>query len=118
EKRKVIFEAFAQADSSTSRRYGGTGLGLTISSSLVTIMGGRMWVESEVEKGSTFHFTLKLLRRKEVIATCAMPNSTLLHDVPVLVVDDNSTNRRMLNELLLHWGMKPSMAENGNEGIN
>ena len=117
EKRKVIFEAFAQADSSTSRRYGGTGLGLTISSSLVTIMGGRMWVESEVEKGSTFHFTLKLLRRKEVIATGAMPNSTLLHDVPVLVVDDNSTNRRMLNELLLHWGMKPSMAENGNGGI-
>jgi signal transduction histidine kinase/DNA-binding response OmpR family regulator len=117
EKRKVIFEAFAQADKSTSRRYGGTGLGLTISSRLVAMMGGRMWVESEVGQGSTFHFTLKLQRGKQAAEAGAMPLPAVLHDVAVLVVDDNSTNRQMLNELLSHWGMKPTLAEDGKSGI-
>jgi signal transduction histidine kinase len=113
EKRRVIFEAFAQADKSTSRRYGGTGLGLTISSRLVEMMGGRMWVESEVGRGSTFHFTLKLLRGKQAVDAGAMSKPAVLQDVAVLVVDDNSTNRQMLNELLRHWGMRPTLAENG-----
>jgi signal transduction histidine kinase/DNA-binding response OmpR family regulator len=117
EKRRVIFEAFAQADDSTSRRYGGTGLGLTISSRLVAIMGGRMWVESEVGQGSTFHFTLKLLRGKPAASAGAILKPAVLQDVAVLVVDDNSTNRQMLNELLSHWGMKPTLAENGMRGI-
>jgi signal transduction histidine kinase/CheY-like chemotaxis protein len=117
EKRRVIFEAFAQAEESTSRRYGGTGLGLTISSRLVAVMGGRMWVESEVGKGSTFHFTLKLQLGKPAASSGATPTIALLRDVPVLVVDDNFTNRQMLNELLRHWGMKPKLAENGNAGI-
>jgi len=117
EKRRVIFEAFAQADHSTSRRYGGTGLGLTISSRLVAMMGGRMWVESEVGKGSTFHFTLKLLRGNPEANAGALPDPAVLQGVGVLVVDDNSTNRQILNELLSHWGMKPTLAENGKRGM-
>ncbi len=117
EKRRVIFEAFAQADNSTSRRYGGTGLGLTISSRLVAMMGGRMWVESEVGQGSTFHFTLKLLQGNKAASAGAVLTSAVLQDVAVLVVDDNSTNRQMLNELLNHWGMKPTLAENGKRGM-
>jgi len=117
EKRKVIFEAFAQADNSTSRRYGGTGLGLTISSRLVSMMGGRMWVESEVGQGSTFHFLLKLLRGKQAATAGALPDPTVLRGVATLVVDDNSTNRLMLEEMLGHWGMKPTLAENGKHGI-
>ena len=117
EKRRVIFEAFAQADKSTSRLYGGTGLGLTISSSLVAIMGGRMWVESAVGKGSTFHFTLKLQRARQPLGKGDVASMALLRDVPVLVVDDSSTNRQMLSELLSHWGMKPRLAEEGNGGM-
>jgi signal transduction histidine kinase/DNA-binding response OmpR family regulator len=117
EKRGVIFEAFAQADNSTSRRYGGTGLGLTISSRLVAMMGGRMWVESELGQGSTFHFTLKLLRAEQAATTGAALNPAALQGVASLVVDDNATNRRMLNELLSHWGMKPALAESGTRGI-
>ena len=117
EKRRVIFDAFTQADNSTSRRYGGTGLGLTISSRLVAMMGGRIWVESEVGQGSTFHFTLKLRRGKQAATAGAMLKPAVLQDVPALVVDDNFTNRKMLDELLRHWGMKPALAENGNRGL-
>ena len=115
--KKVIFEAFTQADNSTIRRYGGTGLGLTISSRLVAMMGGRMWVESEVGKGSTFHFTLKLRWRGKPAAANALPWPAVLHGVPVLVVDDNSTNRQILEEMLSHWGMKPTLAESGRRGL-
>lgn len=117
EKRRVIFEAFAQGDKSTSSRYGGTGLGLTISAKLVEMMGGRMWVESAVGQGSTFHFTLKLLRGKEPATASAKLKPAFLQEVAVLVVDDNSTNRQILNELLSHWGMRPTLAENGKCGI-
>jgi signal transduction histidine kinase/DNA-binding response OmpR family regulator len=117
EKRRVIFEAFSQADESTSSRYGGTGLGLTISSKLVAMMGGRMWVESEVGQGSAFHFTLKLLRGKQPATASAKLEPAVLQEVAVLVVDDNSTNRQILNELLSHWGMRPTLAGNGKRGI-
>jgi signal transduction histidine kinase/DNA-binding response OmpR family regulator len=118
DKCRVIFEAFAQADKSTSRIYGGTGLGLTISSRLIAMMGGRIWVESEVGKGSTFHFLLKFLRGKQPATPAGPLDPAVLRDVPVLVVDDNSTNRQILNELLTHWGMKPALAESGTLGID
>jgi signal transduction histidine kinase/CheY-like chemotaxis protein len=117
EKRRIIFEAFAQADHSTSRRYGGTGLGLTISSRLVALMGGRMWVESEVGQGSTFHFTLKLGQGKPTGTAEAILKPAALQDVAVLVVDDSSTNRQMLSEMLSHWGMEPTLAEHGRGGM-
>jgi len=117
EKTQFIFEAFAQADSTTSRRYGGTGLGLTISSRLVRMMGGRMWVESEVGQGSTFHFTLKFPRPQPPSASSGAVNPAVLRDLPALVVDDNASNRQILDELLSHWGMKPTLAEGGQGGI-
>ena len=97
EKRKLIFEPFSQADTSTTRKYGGTGLGLTISTRLVQMMGGRIWVESEPGRGSQFHFTVRLgaADAKEIkLGTVAPPE--LLRGVKVLVVDDNRTNRRIL----------------------
>jgi signal transduction histidine kinase/CheY-like chemotaxis protein len=117
EKRRVIFEAFAQADNSTSRHYGGTGLGLTISSRLVALMGGRMWVESDVGQGSTFHFTLKLSLAEQSATSGSMLKPAVLQNVPALVVDDNPTNRLVLEELLNHWQMKPTLAESGLRGI-
>jgi two-component system, sensor histidine kinase and response regulator len=113
EKQKQIFDAFTQADSSTTRRYGGTGLGLTISSRLVEMMGGRIWVESEVGVGSTFHFTAKFGRAR-VPAAARSPNELArLRGLRVLVVDDNDTNRRILQEDLAHWEMRPVTAASG-----
>ena len=117
EKREIIFEAFAQADNSISRHYGGTGLGLTISARLVTVMGGRIWLESEVGQGSTFHFALNFPLAKNLHASTFAMDPHALRDVPALVVDDNLSNRRLLDELLGHWGMKPSLAECGKRGL-
>jgi signal transduction histidine kinase/CheY-like chemotaxis protein len=117
ERRQVIFEAFAQADNTTGRLYGGTGLGLTISSRLVAMMGGRMWVESEVNRGSTFHFTLKSSLGKKRSTSSIALEPAVLRNLPALVVDDNATNRLILDELLSHWGMKPTLAESGQRGI-
>ncbi len=111
EKQEQIFAAFAQADTSTARRYGGTGLGLTISSHLVAMMGGRIWVESEVGQGSTFHFTA-------CFGLCRTVFQTVLDGLknrPTLIVDDNATNRRILQELLAHWGMRPTALGSGKE---
>jgi two-component system sensor kinase len=112
EKLQKIFEAFGQADSSTTRRYGGTGLGLNISRQLVGLMNGELWVESEVGEGSEFHFTVRF-----GIAKGAPPHSWFkieeLADLPVLVVVDNNTNRRILQDVLVNWGMQPSLAPDG-----
>ncbi|HMI54285.1 MAG TPA: response regulator [Candidatus Saccharimonadales bacterium] len=117
EKHASIFESFTQADGSMNRKYGGTGLGLTISARLVAMMGGRIWLESQVGKGSTFHFTsrYRLISHHEHRAEA--PVVIAWNSLPVLVVDDNETNRRILFEMLQHWGMKPTLAESGKSAL-
>jgi PAS domain S-box-containing protein len=117
EKQKAIFEAFTQADNSMTRKYGGTGLGLTISSRLVQMMDGEIWVESALNKGSTFHFTARLGRAKAARAESAPTEIVSLRDLAVLVVDDNSTNRKILDAILKHWSMRPELAASGEEGL-
>jgi CheY-like chemotaxis protein/HPt (histidine-containing phosphotransfer) domain-containing protein len=119
EKVEAIFESFNQADTSTTREFGGTGLGLTISRRLVHMMGGRVWVESIVDKGSCFHFTARFDRPSEATSSPlpATLNSSILIGVPVLIVDDNRTNRRILEGLLNRWGMVPGTASDGQEAL-
>jgi len=119
DKQKLIFDSFTQADGSTTRKYGGTGLGLTISSRLAEMMGGRVWVESEVGKGSTFHFTV-CFRLQAGAAGLENRDRDALVDwegLSVLVVDDNSTNRRILQEMLSNWGLKPTLADSGKTAL-
>jgi two-component system sensor histidine kinase/response regulator len=116
DKRAAIFAPFAQADTSTTRKYGGTGLGLTICARLVELMNGEIWVESEPGQGSRFHFTARLgLGRKP--AAPAPLESTGLREVRTLVVDDNDTNRRLLEKLLSRWGMRPTSVESGERAL-
>ena len=112
EQQQSIFGAFIQADSSMTRKYGGTGLGLTISARLVQMMGGRIWLESEPGKGSTFHFTVRLSKAPATSRT-PLSSEVDLHDLKVLVVDDNVTNRRILHETLTHWRMLPTEVAGG-----
>jgi PAS domain S-box-containing protein len=113
EKQQHIFEAFAQADSSTTRKYGGTGLGLAISAQLCELMNGVMWVESEEGRGSTFHFTAHFGQPETQATKTGKSEPVKLRDLPVLVVDDNSTNRKILEEMIANWRMKPVAAANG-----
>ncbi len=115
EKYQTIFHAFSQADNSMTRQYGGTGLGLTISKRLVEMMGGQIELQSELHKGSTFSFTIPIAM---VDGPLKSPDlETSLRGVPVLVVDDNATNRRVLSEWLLHWGMWPMLADSAAAAI-
>jgi two-component system sensor histidine kinase/response regulator len=116
DKQWTIFGAFVQADSSTTRRFGGTGLGLTISADLVERMGGRIWVTSEEGRGSQFRFVatfgIQIERRAE-----ARPSAANLHDLRVLVVDDNATNRIILEELLRSWRMDPTAVDSASAAL-
>jgi two-component system, sensor histidine kinase and response regulator len=110
DRQDAIFGAFTQADGSTSRRFGGTGLGLTISRRLAEMFGGRLWVESVAGQGSTFHFTAHFGVAAD--ARCEVPfdHPVVLQGVPVLIVDDSATNRRILDEQTASWGMVPTLA--------
>jgi len=116
EKQKVIFQAFSQADTSTSRKFGGSGLGLTISTRLVGMMGGRIWLESEPGQGSCFHFTMKA-RIAAATAPMEKIEPQALQNLSVLVVDDNATNRLLLARMLERWKMRPAQAANAAEAM-
>jgi two-component system sensor histidine kinase/response regulator len=118
DKLQVIFESFSQVDSSTTRHYGGTGLGLTISRRLVEIMGGRMWVESEPGAGSRFHFTARFgTQATPAGATEPSTGSAILQGVRVLIVDDNGTNRRILQGMVERWGMRATAVADGERAM-
>jgi two-component system sensor histidine kinase/response regulator len=110
EKQKLVFEAFEQADASTTRRYGGTGLGLTISTRLVEQMGGRIWVDSEPGRGSVFNFTAKFGVPDESIDEPEDEPWRELRDLRVLVVDDNDTHRQILADILHSWRISTETA--------
>jgi signal transduction histidine kinase/CheY-like chemotaxis protein len=113
ERQSRVFESFTQADGSTTRRYGGTGLGLTISQQLVELMGGRIWVESVVGTGSTFHFTCRLGIDHESIAPPPPQPPAVLDSLPILIVDDNATNRRILEAMCRGWQARPLTVDGG-----
>jgi PAS domain S-box-containing protein len=117
EKQKLIFEAFTQADHSTTRKYGGTGLGLSIATQLAELMAGRIWVESTVGKGSTFHVRARFGLAAEGAVAPERTRPARLEGLPVLVVDDNATNRRILQDVLTNWRMRPTVVDGGRAAL-
>ena len=117
ERLEKIFQPFEQVDATTTRKFGGTGLGLAIASRLVEMMGGRIWVESELGKGSVFHFSgrfgIQKMRKKSVVPS----EIAGLKNVRVLAVDDNATNRAILMDTLVSWDMAPTMVEGGLQAL-
>ncbi len=117
EKQHLIFEAFTQADGSTTRQYGGTGLGLSISAQLVAMMQGKIWVESEPGHGSCFHFIVSLGVTDVPVPQPPVDDVSFV-GVPVLIVDYSATNRRILAETLRKWGMQPEAAASAGEALD
>ena len=118
EKINMIFDSFSQADASTTRHYGGTGLGLTISKRLVRMMGGRLWVESELGAGSRFHFTVRLITETNSAAVAeSLASPAILQGVKVLIVDDNGVNRLILHNMVKRWGMNPTLVSGAGQAL-
>lgn len=117
DKLNMIFDRFTQADSTTTRKYGGTGLGLSISMKLVEMMGGRIWVESEVGQGSVFNFTAEFKVNTQPME-CRLSSDINISGIKTLVVDDNATNRMILRDMLNSWGAVVTESENGQQGLN
>ncbi len=117
EKIKTIFQAFSQADASTTRRYGGTGLGLTICERLAQLMGGQIWIESKAGEGTTVRFTASFGRPVPDKPAKATVGADDMADVRVLIVDDNATNRRILEELIRSWELRPTSVDGATAAI-
>src|SRR5260370_26622445 len=117
DKQAKLFQPFEQADSSTTRHYGGTGLGLAISKRIVQLMQGEMWAESAPGVGSTFHFTILLRGASETAENPAPASAGELEGSRVLVVDDNATNRRILEQTVRQWKLHGQGAESGEAGL-
>jgi len=118
DKQKQIFEAFTQADGTITRKFGGTGLGLTISAQLVELMGGEIGVESQPGKGSQFHFTARLGLQKGPEQILIPVEAENLAGLRILIVDDNSTNRAILDNVLKNWRMQPISLASGKEALD
>ena len=116
--RERLFKSFSQVDASTTRQYGGTGLGLAISKRLCESMGGDIWIESEVGKGSVFHFTILLSLAPDMPQTFDSDVDQCLTDLDVLIIDDNATNRQILIRQLKSWRMNPVAVGSGVEALN
>ncbi|MBI5054118.1 MAG: PAS domain S-box protein [Chloroflexi bacterium] len=117
ERQAAVFERFTQADGSTTRKFGGTGLGLTISKQLVEMMGGQIWLTSEDGKGSTFWFTVLFEKQSEVDAPQPVAPTVDLRNAHVLVVDDNATNRLVLSKMLTNFGCRVATATDGKNAM-
>jgi signal transduction histidine kinase/CheY-like chemotaxis protein len=117
DKMQRLFKAFSQVDSSTTRKYGGTGLGLAIAQKLVALMGGRIWVESEPGKGSSFFFTMQANKGNSIIPVVTNHCITKHEGKKVLVIDDNPTNLFILKRQLQQWKLQPILASSGKEAL-
>jgi signal transduction histidine kinase/DNA-binding response OmpR family regulator len=118
EKQRSIFDPFSQADTSTTRKYGGTGLGLTISARLIAMMGGRVWLESEIGQGTRFHFTAPFKVLEKNSESKIIVPSEALTGMKTLIVDDNATNRRILQVMLTAWGLITGEAVGGEQALS
>ncbi|MDH4128585.1 MAG: response regulator [Spirochaetota bacterium] len=117
DKQKVIFDSFTQIDGTMTRKHGGTGLGLSISKQLIELMGGKIWVESELNEGSTFHFKLNFGINQQFVNK-KIDNISKFQKFPILIVEDNDKNRQILSNMLTNWHMNHTIVESGELAIN